>query len=124
MGLRLPGEVLIFLLLVGFAGNVKAETVSDTNSPFVFDFSPLLDSVKNLPNGIANAFLDSFSGLFVSFITPLLEIAKTLITYNVDVNNYASYWRIIVNVISAFYLIVLMVVGFKFLLGSYFPEQR
>lgn len=77
-----------------------------------------------MPEAIASAFLGAFSNLFVAFITPLLETAKVLITYNIDPNNYAQYWQAIVVVLSAFYLLLFVIVGLKFLLGSYSPEQR
>ena len=61
---------------------------------------------------------------FVGFVSPLFEVMKALILYNVDVFHFEGYWLTIVSIISCFYLLLFLVVGLKFLLGSYDAVQR
>lgn len=84
----------------------------------------LWESVTNLPGDIANALLDGLKQMVVDFVTPLLDLAKTFITANPNPENYQSYWQAIIVLISAFYLLIFLGVGFKFVLGSYDEVQR
>lgn len=84
----------------------------------------LWESVAGLPAGIANSFFSSFSNLLAAFIQPLLDVAKLLLTANIDPFHFQNFWQIIVAIISSFYLLVFLVVGFKFLFGCYDAVQR
>ena len=84
----------------------------------------LWESVAGLPAGIASSFFSSFSNLLAAFIQPLLDVAKLLLTANIDPFHFQSFWQIIVAIISSFYLLVFLVVGFKFLFGCYDAAQR
>jgi len=45
-------------------------------------------------------------------------------TANIDPYSFESYWLIIITVISSLYVIMFLLVGFKFLFGSYDAQQR
>ena len=102
-------KILFILALLLVAANVHAG---------------LWESVTNLPGDIANAVLDSLKQIVVDFVTPLLDLAKTFITVNPNPENYESYWQAIIVLISAFYLLIFLVVGVKFVMGSYDEAQR
>lgn len=101
--------ILIGLFLILLSANVHAG---------------LWESVTNLPGAIVDAILGSISNLIIGFLTPLMEIAKAMITANIDPYHFQSFWQVIVGIISAFYLLIFLAVGFKFLLGSYDEVQR
>jgi len=84
----------------------------------------LWDSITSLPQEIAEAFLSVLSNLLLAFVTPLLEIARVLMTANINPFTFEAYWQIIVTIISLFYLLLFLIVGLKFLFGSYDPVQR
>lgn len=84
----------------------------------------LWDSITTLPQDTAQAFVNVLEGMIVSFIEPMLEIVKVLFTVNIDPLVFTDYWLLIVSVISAFYIILFLLVGFKFLFGSYDAKQR
>ncbi len=84
----------------------------------------LWDAIIDLPGGIADAMLNSLNGMLVSFIEPMLEVAKALITINIDPFHFQDLWFTIISIISAFYLLLFLIVGFKFLYGSYDAVQR
>src|SRR3989338_6584029 len=84
----------------------------------------LWESVTNLPGDIASSLLNGIKQMVVDFVTPLLDLAKTFITANPNPENYQSYWQAIIVLISAFYLLMFLGVGFKFVIGSYDETQR
>ena len=84
----------------------------------------LWDSVANLPGDVANALLDGIKQIVVDFVTPLLDLARDFITNNPNPANYQAHWQAVVTLISAFYLLIFLVVGFKFVIGSYDEVQR
>lgn len=99
------------------------------------DLQGVIDAVNSGITGISQgiaaipqAVLDSFTGFLrletVSFVNPLFETMKTLMLYNIDPFSFQSYWVAIVSVVSAFYLLLFLVVGLRFLLGSYDAVHR
>jgi len=102
-------KLLFVLALLFIAANVHAG---------------LWETVTNIPGDVANAILNALKQIVVDFVTPLLDLAKTFITVNPDPANYQSYGQAIIVLISAFYLLIFLVVGFKFVMGSYDEAQR
>ena len=84
----------------------------------------LLDAVGGLAQGIVDAFLQTGSGMVIGFVEPMLEVAKVLMTANIDPFSLIDYWIVMVTVISAFYVIAFLLVGYKFLFGAYDAVQR
>lgn len=84
----------------------------------------LWDSVANLPNAITGAFMGAIKGSIMGFITMLLGMMKMLITTNINPYDFKNLWQIMVTLISSFYLMIFLLVGFRFILGSYDETQR
>jgi len=87
-------------------------------------FSGLSESIAGIPQAVMDSFFGFIKAGFVSFVNPLFQVMKTLILYNINPFNYEGYWLTIVSIISCFYLLLFVVVGLKFLLGSYDAVQR
>ena len=57
-------------------------------------------------------------------VKPLLALINNLMIEPVNIQIFASTWSIIIYMLSLFYGILLLVVGFRFLVSGYSPEQR
>ena len=57
-------------------------------------------------------------------VRPLLSMIDNLLTQPVNIEIFAGVWSIIVYILSLFYGILLLIVGFRFLLAGSSPEQR
>jgi len=57
-------------------------------------------------------------------IKALLILINNLMTEPVNIQIFASTWSIIIYMLSLFYGILLLIVGFRFLLSGHSPEQR
>ncbi|MDO8634118.1 MAG: hypothetical protein Q7K34_02375 [archaeon] len=84
----------------------------------------LWDAVTALPEDIAKAIMDTISDSLASFIRPQLEAARVLMTANINPYDFQGLWQVIVGIISLFYLLIFLIVGLKFVFGSYDTEQR
>jgi len=84
----------------------------------------LWETISGLPQGIANALLDSLKQIFTGFAQPLLDVAKTLITSNIDPSHFQSLWLVFIAIINAFYLLLFLSVGLKFIIGSIDAVER
>jgi len=84
----------------------------------------LSESIAGVPVAVVGYFSGLLRASVVGFIEPLFLVMKALILYNVNPFNFEGYWLAVVSIISAFYLLLFLVVGFRFLLGSYDAEQR
>ncbi len=84
----------------------------------------ILESITGIGSDVVNTGLSTISNILVAFITPLLDVGKTMIVSNINPFHFQSLWVVIVGAISSFYFLVFLIVGLKFLLGSYDAEQR
>jgi len=84
----------------------------------------LWEAVTNLPGEMAAAIMEVWRQQLIAFIQPLLETAKALITININPFDFQGLWQTIVTIISAFYLLLFLVVGLKFLFGCYDAVHR
>jgi hypothetical protein len=57
-------------------------------------------------------------------IKPLLAMINNLMIEPVNINIFASTWSIIIYMLSLFYGILLLIIGFRFLVSGYSLEQR
>ena len=57
-------------------------------------------------------------------VKPLLAMINNLMIEPVNIQIFASTWAIIIYMLSLFYGILLLIVGFRFLISGYSPEQR
>ena len=62
--------------------------------------------------------------MVIAFVQPLLEAAKFLVTANINPYDFQTMWLAIVGIISALYLLLFLIVGLKFIVGSYSATQR
>ncbi|MDO8647547.1 MAG: hypothetical protein Q7R70_03970 [Candidatus Diapherotrites archaeon] len=84
----------------------------------------LWDSITNLPGDLVNSIFSGIGHLLAGFVQPLFDIAKAMLTVNIDPFHFQNLWLVIITVISCFYLLIFLIVGFKFLFGSYDAVQR
>jgi len=89
----------------------NASAMNDTKST-------LNNSITGLPFDIFGLFTNSIKNSLRNFNTSLLGLAEELLSANPDPELMVGWWQAIVTVISAFYLIVFLVIGFSFLISG------
>jgi hypothetical protein len=57
-------------------------------------------------------------------VKPLLALINNLMIEPARIDLFASLWSVIIYMLSLFYGILLLIVGFRFLISGYSPEQR
>jgi len=80
--------------------------------------------ITNLASCISQSFFDFFLGILNSPIQPLLDYTYSLLTQPVNISIFSDVWSIITYILSLFYGLLLIYVGFKFIFSGYSPEQR
>lgn len=81
-------------------------------------------SITNLAGCIAQEFFNFLLSILNAPIQPLLDAVYSLLTQPVNIDLFSSIWGIIVYILSLFYGILLMYVGFRFIVTAHSPEQR
>jgi len=81
-------------------------------------------AINAIPNGIYNLLTSSTRNSLKEFNTSLLTLAAILISVNPDPMSMFSLWQAIITVISCFYLLVFLIIGFKFLVGGQNIQKR
>jgi hypothetical protein len=87
-------------------------------------FSGLSQSLSDMPAAVVNLFFSVLQSFVADFLSSLLFVAKMFIVSNPDISPMLPLWQTIVYIISLFYLILFMVVGFLFLFSSIDAEKR
>lgn len=82
------------------------------------------EGVASLPNDLLSLFVGQLKLEMKEFITPLMALAKMLITANPDISAMQPLWQDIVNIISLFYLMLFLIAGLMLLFGSFDSEKR
>ena len=80
--------------------------------------------ITNLASCISQSFFDFLLGILNAPIQPLLDLVYNLLTEPVNVTIFSDIWSIIVYILSMFYGLLLIYVGFKFILSGHSVEQR
>lgn len=97
-------------------------------SPLLFlFFIPLVSadcSITNLAGCISQEFFNFLLSILNAPIQPLLDAVYSLLTQPVNIDIFSSIWGIIIYILSLFYGILLMYVGFKFMISGYSAEKR
>ena len=79
--------------------------------------------ITNTPTSMLDIFTIWVNELLVSFNNPILEFMQTLLTSNPDIEPLYGAWQSIVIIISSFYLLVFITIGFMFLFFSLEPQR-
>ena len=80
--------------------------------------------ITNLSECIADSFFNFLLSILNAPVQPLLDMVYILLTQPVNIDIFSSIWSIIVYILSLFYGILLMYVGFKFIISGYSFEKR
>jgi hypothetical protein len=81
-------------------------------------------SLKNLGSCLVEQFFEFFLDILNYPIKYLLRYIEDLFTDPVKISAFADIWAIIVYVLSMFYGLLFMYIGFKFMVSGENPEQR
>jgi hypothetical protein len=129
-------EIILPFIIVGVLSVspiVHAEDGDIFN--IIIDIQGIIDAIIELGEnlggtitGVPKQALDIFSGAFkgslINFNDPLMELSKTLLTTNPDPSGLQVWWESIILVISSFYLLLFLGIGFMFLFASLDAEKR
>jgi len=80
--------------------------------------------ITNLGTCLVEGFFNFIIYILNLPVKPLLAMVNNLMIEPVNIQIFASTWSIIIYMLSLFYGILLLVVGFRFLISGYSPEQR
>jgi hypothetical protein len=80
--------------------------------------------ITNLAECISQSFFNFLLNTLNAPIQPLLNTVYSLLTQPVNIDIFSATWAIIVYILSLFYGILLMYVGFKFVISGYSFEKR
>lgn len=80
--------------------------------------------ITNLASCISESFFNFLLNLLNAPVQPLLNAVYSLLTQPVNIDIFSAIWSIIVYILSLFYGILLMYVGFKFVISGHSVERR
>ena len=80
--------------------------------------------ITNLASCIPEKFFNFLVNLLNAPLQPLLNLIYILLTEPVNISIFSELWSIIIYMLSLFYGLLLLVVGFRFLVSGHSPEQR
>lgn len=80
--------------------------------------------ITNLASCISESFFNFLLSILNAPVQPLLDAVYSLLTQPVNINIFSAIWSIIVYILSLFYGILLMYVGFKFIISGHSVEKR
>ncbi len=94
-------------------------------SIFFISFASAEDcGITNLASCISQKFFEFLLGILNAPIQPLLNLVYNLLTDPVNIDMFAGVWGVIVYILSMFYGILLMYVGFKFIISGHSMDKR
>ncbi|MFA4960263.1 MAG: hypothetical protein WC548_01220 [Candidatus Pacearchaeota archaeon] len=80
--------------------------------------------ITNLGSCLVEKLFDFIIYIFNLPLKPLLAIINNLMVEPARIDLFASLWSVIIYMLSLFYGILLLIVGFRFLISGFSPEQR
>ncbi|MFA5953330.1 MAG: hypothetical protein WC812_01935 [Candidatus Pacearchaeota archaeon] len=80
--------------------------------------------ITNLGSCLVEKFFEFIVNILNMPVSPLLKLINNFMIEPVNINLFASTWSIIIYILSLFYGIFLLIVGFKFLISGHSPEKR
>jgi len=124
-------RALLLLAVVLFSASVFSADVGDEPVAPVISFDPVLsffggiyDSMAEIPEAVVDAFFSGVRDVIAGFVSPLFGLIKELMLHSIEPLDHVDLWLLVVTVISLCYGLLFLLVGFKFLLGSYDAVQR
>jgi hypothetical protein len=104
-------------IVIDFGGVIGAVNSSTTTNEQKLDQTTNLlgNAIGGIPKGIFDLLTGSVRNSLHEFNASLLTLAALLVSVNPDPMLMFSLWQAVVTVISCFYLLVFLFVGFKFL---------
>ena len=124
-------RALLLLAVVLFAVPVFSAGEDDEPVAPVISFDPVLsffggiyDSMAAVPQAVVDAFFAGVRDVVAGFVAPLFGLIKELMLRSIEPLDHVDLWLLVVTVISLCYGLLFLLVGFKFLLGSYDAVQR
>jgi len=118
--------VVLFSAFVFGADEGDYEPVAPVISfdPVLSFFGGIYDSMAEVPQAVVDAFFAGVRGVVAGFVSPLFGLIKELMLHSIEPLDFVDLWLLVVTVISLCYGLLFLLVGFKFLLGSYDAVQR
>jgi hypothetical protein len=115
-----------FNIVVDFGGVIGAVNSNANSTENKLDETQdfLGGAINSIPNGIYDLLTGSVRNSLQEFNSSLLTLSAILISVNPDPMLMFGLWQAIIIVISCFYLIVFLIVGFKFLMGGHNIQKR
>jgi hypothetical protein len=80
--------------------------------------------ITNLASCLSQSFFEFLLSIINAPIQPLLDLIYSLLTKPVNTSLFSGIWGIIVYMLSMFYGILLLYIGFKFIISGHSPEER
>ena len=80
--------------------------------------------ITNLASCISESFFNFLLNILNAPVQPLLDVVYSLLTQPVNIDIFSAIWGIIVYILSLFYGILLMYVGFQFIISGHSVEKR
>ena len=113
-------------LVIDFGGVIGAVNSNANSTEQKLDHTTniLGDAIGSIPKGIFDLLTGSVRNSLHEFNASLLTLAALLISVNPDPMLMFPLWQAIITVISCFYLLVFLIVGFKFLVGGHNIQKR
>lgn len=93
-------------------------------SSFVIPLVSADCTITNLAGCIAQELFDFLIDILNAPVQPLLNLVYSLLTQPVNIDLFSSIWSIVVYILSLFYGLLLMWVGFQFIISGYSFEKR
>ena len=113
-------------IIIDFGGVIGAVNSNAQSTEQKLDHTTniLGNAIGAIPKGIFDLLTGSIRNSLREFNSSLLTLAALLVSVNPDPMLMFSLWQAIITVISCFYLLVFLVVGFKFLMGGHNIQKR
>ncbi|MCX6741663.1 MAG: hypothetical protein NTX24_00610 [Candidatus Pacearchaeota archaeon] len=100
--------IIVFIALIFFIQVAKADDCG----------------ITNLASCIPEKIFEFFLSVLNAPLQPLLDWIHSLMVEPVNPSLFSGIWSIITYILSLFYGLILIFIGFKFLFSGYSPEQR
>jgi len=107
----------------GIVNAVNGNTQSNANA-LTNNTNTLNTSLLDIPTSIMNIFFGTIKNALLSFNNTLMNLTKELLSANPDPAPLFSWWQTIITIISAFYLLIFLIIGFQFLLSGNNATKR